>query len=224
MPDVTFNGPEGRIEAKFFQQKDPTAPIAVVMHPHPLHGGTMNNKVTYRIFETFVRCGFTVLRFNFRGVGNSESSYDNGVGELSDAAAALDWLHSQNPHAREIWIAGFSFGAWITMQLLMRRPDVKRFIAVSPPASNYDFSFFSPCPTSGLVTVGTADEITPADDIEALLKKTTRQKGVKIHFAKIPGADHFYVQQQDDLGKLLTNYIVQNSGAENTPAAARSAK
>jgi hypothetical protein len=223
MPDVTFNGPEGRIEGKFFQQKDPTAPIAVVMHPHPLHGGTMNNKVTYRLYECFVRCGFTVLRFNFRGVGHSEGGYDNGVGELSDAAAALDWLHSQNPHAREIWVAGFSFGAWITMQLLMRRPDIKRFLAVSPPAGNYDFSFFSPCPTSGLVTVGTHDEITPADDIETLLKKTTRQKGVKIHLSKIPYADHFYTQQQDELAQIVGKYILENMGDANTAEAARRA-
>lgn len=211
MPDITYQGPNGRLEGKYFQHKDPTAPIALIMHPHPMHGGTMNNKVTYRLYETFARCGFSVMRFNFRGVGNSEGSYDNGVGELADAAASLDWLHAQCPNASEIWIAGFSFGAWITMQLLMRRPDVKRFIAVSPPAGNYDFAFLSPCPTSGLVCVGTHDEITPADDIERLLKKTTRQKGIKIHFAKVPYADHFYTQQQDELGELHTRYILENT-------------
>ncbi|MFZ2620255.1 MAG: alpha/beta hydrolase [Alphaproteobacteria bacterium] len=221
MPDVTFNGAAGRIEGKFFAQKDPTAPICVIMHPHPLHGGTMNNKVTYRLFESFVRCGFTVLRFNFRGVGNSEGSYDNGVGELADAATALDWLHSQYPHCKEIWIAGFSFGAWITMQLLMRRPDVARFISLSPPAGNYDFSFFSPCPTSGLICVGTADEITPAADVESLLKRTNRQKGVTLSMAKVPNADHFYTQQQEELGTLLINYITNNVGDKSTPAAAR---
>ncbi len=210
MPDVTFNGPAGRIEGKYFQQKEnPTAPIALILHPHPMHGGTMNNKVTYRLYESFVRCGFSVLRFNFRGVANSEGNYDNGVGELSDAASALDWLHAQNPHTREIWVAGFSFGAWITMQLLMRRPDIRRFIAVSPPAGNYDFSFFSPCPTSGFVMVGTHDEITPAEEIQNLLKKTTRQKEVKIHFATIPYADHFYTQQQDELGHMICKYIEQ---------------
>lgn len=210
MPDVTFVGPEGRLEGKLFQAKDKTAPIALVMHPHPQHGGTMNNKVAYRLYESFARCGFSVLRFNFRGVGNSEGSFDNGIGELSDAAAALDWLHSQCPRARSIWIGGFSFGAWITMQLLMRRPDVKRFIAISPPANNYDFSFFSPCPSSGFVTVGTADDITPAENIEELLKNTARQKGVQIHFAKVPDADHFYIDKQDQLSALLCKYIQQN--------------
>ncbi len=224
MPDITFNGPAGRIEGKFFQHEEPTAPIVVVMHPHPLHGGTMNNKVTYRLYESFARCGFTVMRFNFRGVGNSEGQYDNGVGELSDAAAALDWLHSEFPHTKEIWVAGFSFGAWITMQLLMRRPDIKRFIAVSPPTGNYDFSFFSPCPTSGLVLVGTQDEITPASEIETFLSKTTRQKGIKINMAKIPEADHFYTQQQDKLAYILTKYITDNMGDANTAEAARRKK
>lgn len=216
MPDITFNGPAGRIEGKYFQAKDPRAPIAVVMHPHPLHGGTMNTKVTYRIYEAFAKCGFSVLRFNFRGVGNSQGEYDNGVGELSDAAAALDWLHAQHPSTSGIWIAGFSFGSWITLQLLMRRPDVHRFLAVSPPAGMYDFSFLSPCPASGFVVVGDNDEITPSTDIENLLKKTARQKDVKIHYSKILGADHFYTEQQEELAQKLTQYIMAN--LENEPA------
>lgn len=215
MPDMIFNGPAGRIEGKYFQAKDPNAPIALVMHPHPLHGGTMNNKVTYRTYETFARSGFSVLRFNFRGVGNSEGEFDNGVGELADAAAALDWLHAQHPDTPAIWIAGFSFGAWITLQLLMRRPDVKRFIAVSPPAGMYDFSFLSPCPASGFVMVGTHDEITPAPDVEQLLKKTGRQKGVKIHFSKIPGADHFYTDYQNQLSQTLYQYITSQQTQED---------
>ena len=210
MPDITFAGPAGRIEGKYFQAAEPTAPIALVMHPHPQHGGTMNNKVTYRMFESFARCGFSVLRFNFRGVGNSEGEYDNGLGELTDAAAALDWLHSQHPKAREIWISGFSFGSWIMLQLLMRRPDVTRFIAVSPPAGMYDMSFLSPCPTSGFVLVGDSDEVTPAEDIEDLLKKTARQKGAKIHYSKISGGDHFFRDQQDDLSKVICQYIISN--------------
>lgn len=216
MPDITFNGPEGRIEGKYFQAEDPNAPIALVMHPHPQHGGTMNNKVTYRIFESFVRCGFTVLRFNFRGVGNSEGEFDSGVGELSDAAAALDWLHAQHPHTRGIWISGFSFGSWIMLQLLMRRPDVKRFIAVSPPMGMYDHSFLSPCPSSGFIMCGTNDEITPHTDIEEQLKKTARQKDTKLHYSTIPGADHFYTQHQEELGKTLCQYIVSNM--EKAPA------
>lgn len=212
MPDVNFLGPNGRLEAKYFAQKNNESPIAVILHPHPLHGGTMNNKVTYRLFETFVRHGFSTLRFNFRGVGASEGTFDNGVGELSDAAAALDWLHAQHPHTPEIWLAGFSFGAWITMQMLMRRPDLKRFVAVAPPAGMYDFTFLSPCPTSGLVVFGTADEITPAQDTENLLKKSTRQKGITISAAKINGADHFFTNQQDELAATIGAYLQREVG------------
>lgn len=215
MPDVNFQGPAGRLEAKYFAQPKPDCPIAVILHPHPLHGGTMNNKVTYQIFATFVKLGFNVLRFNFRGVENSEGTFDNGIGELSDAAAALDWLHAQHPHTPEIWLAGFSFGSWITMQLLMRRPDLKRFIAVAPPAGLYDFGFLSPCPTSGLVIYGTADELTPPQDTEAMLKRTTRQKGITLSAAKIRGADHFFTTHQEDLVATLTAYITRERGKAN---------
>jgi alpha/beta superfamily hydrolase len=90
--------------------------------------------------------GFTVLRFNFRGVGRSQGEYDQGIGELSDAASALDYLQAMNTNAKHCWVAGFSFGAWIGMQLLMRRPEITGFVSVSPPANMYDFSFLAPCP------------------------------------------------------------------------------
>jgi len=125
VPDVIINGPEGRIEARYHHARAPAAPMAIVLHPHPQHGGTMNNKVVYTLYQCFVRHGFSTLRFNFRGVGRSQGSFDRGEGELSDAASALDWLQTYNPNAQFCWIAGFSFGAWIGMQLLMRRPDIK---------------------------------------------------------------------------------------------------
>lgn len=218
MPDVTFNGPAGRIEGKYYPATKPNAPIALVMHPHPQHGGTMNNKVTYRMYEAFVKAGFATLRFNFRGVGNSQGQWDEGVGELSDAAAALDWLHNQNSHCQSIWIAGFSFGSWITMQLLMRRPDVNRFIAVAPPVGKYDFSFFSPCPTSGLFITGTQDELFDYKDLKKFIQKTPRQKGVKLHYSEIQDGDHFFTEQQDELAKVLSGYI--KSSLTSSPSSA----
>jgi len=95
----------------------------------------MNNKVVYAMYHSFVRRGFSTLRFNFRGVGRSQGKFDNGQGELSDAAAALDWMQSFNANAAACWVGGFSFGAWIGMQLLMRRPEIDGFISVAP-ASN----------------------------------------------------------------------------------------
>ena len=157
MPDVIINGPEGRIEGRYHHARGGTAPMALVLHPHPLHGGTMNNRVVYTIYQAFVRRGFSTLRFNFRGVGRSQGSFDRGEGELADAAAALDWLQTYNQNAVSCWVAGYSFGAWIGMQLLMRRPEIEAFISVAPPANSYDFSFLAPCPSSGLILHGDQD-------------------------------------------------------------------
>ncbi len=151
MPDVMFTGPEGRLEGRYHQSKEEHAPIALILHPHPQYGGTMNHKVVFSLFHVFVNRGFSVLRFNTRGVGRSQGRFDNGMGELSDAAAALDWLQSMNADAKSCWIAGYSFGAWIGMQLLMRRPEIDCFVSVSPPANSYDFAFLAPCPSSGLI-------------------------------------------------------------------------
>ena len=137
--------------------------MALVLHPHPQHGGTMNNKLVYALYQSFVRRGFSTLRFNFRGVGRSQGSFDRGEGELSDAAAALDWLQTYNPNAGTCWVAGFSFGAWIGMQLLMRRPEIESFIAVAPPANIYDFTFLAPCPSSGLILQGDQDTVVPVE-------------------------------------------------------------
>ena len=120
MPEVIFNGPEGRLEGRYHHSKISNAPAAILLHPHPQHGGTMNNKVVYSLYQSFVKRGFSTLRFNFRGVGRSQGVFDSGQGELSDAASALDWMQTNNPNAQTCWIAGFSFGAWIGMQLMMR--------------------------------------------------------------------------------------------------------
>lgn len=132
MPDVIFNGPEGRLEGRYQPGKTPNAPVALILHPHPQFGGTMNNKVVYHLFHAFAQRGFATLRFNFRGVGRSQGEFDNGIGELSDAAAALDWLQTFNTDAPATWVAGFSFGAWISMQLLMRRPEIQALFLLPP--------------------------------------------------------------------------------------------
>ena len=146
MPEVIFPGPDGRLEGRYHPQRGKDAPIAIILHPHPLYGGTMNNKIVYDLFYMFQKRNFTTLRFNFRGVGRSQGEFDSGIGELADAATALDWLQATNPAASQCWVAGYSFGAWIGMQLLMRRPETDGFISVSPPSNMYDFSFLAPCP------------------------------------------------------------------------------
>ena len=199
MPEVIINGPEGRLEGRYHPAKDPNAPLALLLHPHPQHGGTMNNKVVYAMYQIFARRRFSSLRFNCRGVGRSQGSFDRGEGELSDAASALDWLQNYNPDAPYCFIAGFSFGAWIGMQLLMRRPEITGFISVAPPANMYDFSFLAPCPTSGLIVQGSADDIVPEESVTHLIAKLAKQKDVVIDYQKIDSATHFFKEHLSEL-------------------------
>ena len=207
MPEVIFNGPDGRLEGRYQLSKTPNAPIALVLHPHPQYGGTMNNKVVYALYQHFVQRGFSVLRFNFRGVGRSQGSFDNGLGELSDAASALDWLQTQNPNAADCWIAGFSFGAWISMQLMMRRPEIGGFISIAPPASIYDFSFLAPCPSSGMIVHGDKDELVPLAAVNKLAQKLSAQKNIKIDYRVVEGADHFFSNRADELAAIVDTYL-----------------
>ena len=207
MPEVLFAGPEGRLEGRYTPGKSPSAPIALILHPHPQHGGTMNNKVVYSLFTAFAERDFSTLRFNFRGVGRSQGIYDRGEGELSDAASALDWLQSINPNARSVWVAGFSFGAWIGMQLLMRRPEIESFISVAPPANMLDFSFLAPCPSSGLILHGEADEIVPEPFVSKLVTKLSNQRGIHLDYRVVPEAGHFFTNQLDQLASHVEDYL-----------------
>ena len=186
MPELIINGPAGRLEARYHHEAGANSPIALILHPHPQFGGTMNNQVVYHLYYMFAERGFSVLRFNFRGVGRSQGYFDNGPGELADAASALDWLQLQNPDSRSCWIAGVSFGTWIAMQLLMRRPEIDGFICVAPPANLYDYSFLAPCPSSGLMVNGDKDRVVPTASVAELAAKTKVQKGIKIEHAIVP--------------------------------------
>ena len=141
--EIFIPGPAGRLEGKYYKNPKFGSPVAIVLQPHPQYGGSMNNKIVQTIYNIFLENDFSVIKINFRGVGKSLGTYDNGIGELTDAAAALDWLQSENPAAKTTWIAGFSFGSWLALQLLMRRPEISGFVVISPPASLYDFSFLN---------------------------------------------------------------------------------
>jgi uncharacterized protein len=207
MPEVIFNGADGRLEGRYHHGKSVSAPLAVILHPHPLHGGTMNNKIVYDLFHVFARRGFSVLRFNFRGVGRSQGGFDHGQGELRDAAAALDWMQSYSPNSSSCWVAGISFGAWIGMQLLMRRPEIHGFISVSLPANMYDFSFLAPCPSSGLMVHGGNDTVVPAESVSKLVQKLSQQRGIKIDLDVIPDADHFFSAHPTELRRAVERYL-----------------
>ncbi len=220
MPEVLINGPEGRLEGRYNHSKETNAPIALLLHPHPQHGGTMNNKVVYALYHVFARLGFSALRFNFRGVGRSQGVFDRGEGELSDAASALDWLQTYNPNARGCWIGGFSFGAWIGMQLLMRRPEIDGFVSVAPPANLFDFSFLAPCPASGIIIQGDRDQLVPMEPVQKLINKLMHQRDIRIEYRVIAGADHFFAGQLEELSSAVESYVASNS-APRAAAAGR---
>ncbi len=213
MPEIFFNGPAVRIEGRYYPSPVPNASIALILHPHPLYGGTMQNKVVHTLGQIFQRQNFSVLRFNFRGVGRSVGEFDHGLGELADAASALDWLQQFNENAPQCWIAGFSFGAWISMQLLMRRPEISGFISIAPPANLYDFSFLAPCPASGTIVHGTADQVVPVEAVEKLVAKLSSQKNIQLDHQKIKGANHFFENHMNELSKHVESYLSKRIAA-----------
>jgi len=208
MPEVIFAGPEGRLEGRYQRGRGENPPLALVLHPHPLFGGSMNNRAVYELYNMFLRRGFSVMRFNFRGVGRSVGEYDQGQGELADAATALDYLQSLNPNAPFAWVGGFSFGSWIGMQLLMRRPEIVGFISVSASANLFDFTFLAPCPSSGIVIHGEADKVCAPEDTKTMVDRTRTQKGRKIDFQVIPGADHFFETHMDEMIAASDAYLM----------------
>jgi len=204
MPEVIFPGPDGRLEGRYQPGSRPRAPVAIILHPHP---GTMNNHIVHMLYNVFAKRGFATLRFNFRGVGRSQGEFDNGIGELSDAASALDWLQQYNPEAQITWVAGFSFGAWIGMQLLMRRPEIKGFISVAPPANLYDFGFLAPCPSSGLIVNGANDEVVTAGGVQKLVDKLKTQRHITITHEIVEQANHFFEKEMVELQGLVEGYV-----------------
>ncbi|MHA7859474.1 MAG: alpha/beta hydrolase [Henriciella sp.] len=207
MAEMLIQGPQGRIEARYTPPPYEGASIALILHPHPRAGGTMQDPITIRLYQMFEEKGFGVLRFNTRGVGRSQGVYDQGVGELEDAAFVLDYMENLTESPRYVWCAGYSFGAWITLQLLMRRPEIDGFLAIAPPANHYDLSFLAPCPASGLIISGESDAISKPSDVERALTKVRIQKGEEIERASIPGANHFFQDKHDELIDLCSAYV-----------------
>jgi alpha/beta superfamily hydrolase len=204
VPDIILPGSAGRIEVRYQRQKAPGAPMAVVLHPHPQFHGL----------------GCSTVRFNFRGVGRSQGTFDSGAGELSDAAAVLDWMNTLYPNPSHVWVCGISFGAWIGMQLLMRRPEITGFVSIAPPASMYDFAFLAPCPASGLIVHGTKDSVVPEADVQKLVDRLTAQKGIKIAYDKIEGANHFFDKHEADVLASVQAYVSKSMGV-SPPAKAK---
>ena len=141
--------------------------------------------------------------------------FDHGQGELRDAAAALDWMQQHNPNSSGCWVAGFSFGSWIAMQLLMRRPEIHGFMCASLPANMYDFGFLAPCPSSGLIIHGERDTVTPTEAVTKLVNKLSQQRGIVIDFETLEGSDHFfngYLSEYDAICEAYLNKRLKPAG------------
>jgi len=158
----------------------------VVTHPHPLYGGSMNNNVVESVVQSYREKGYTTLRFNFRGVGESGGTYDDGTGEQEDVRAAVAYLTQLG--TTSIDLAGYSFGSWVNAHCIGDLNDVHRMIMVSPPVAFMDFSFFGRCSKLRLVIAGSEDDIAPPGMIEAMLPVWSPEAVFRI----VKGADHFY--------------------------------
>ena len=208
--EIFIPGPSGRLEGKYFKNNRKNSPVAIILQPHPQYGGTMNNRIVQETYNIFVKNNFSVLRINFRGVGKSEGTFDNGQGELSDAAAALDWIERENQDYSQCWVSGFSFGSLICMQLIMRRPEVNKFIAIAPQPNVYDFTFLAPCPSSGQVVFGEKDELVSKESINELNNRLKNQKGIEVVFSEIKNSNHFFSNKEEEL-KIAINAYVKKS-------------
>jgi len=193
-----IDGPAGPLEARWDRPPMPrTTARAVVCHPHPLHGGTLSNKVVHTLAITLAEAGIPALRFNFRGVGASAGHYDHGDGETDDLLAVIDHVRRQEPHS-EIWLGGFSFGAYVALRGCQRRP-VARLITVAPPVNLFDCQNLAPPPLPWLLIQGEADEIVPC---RAVLD-WARARPHPPRVACLDGAGHFFHRRLHDLRQTL---------------------
>lgn len=196
-----INGPVGRLEA-LLEEPDEGAPrfAALVCHPHPRHGGTMHNKVVYRIARGLRKAGGVVLRFNYRGVNLSEGVYDHGVGETEDARTCLEWLRPRYPQLPAM-IAGFSFGSRIALRIGSQRPDLKKVIAAGFPTVYKDRSYLDPCVVPRTFIHSTHDEFGPKDELAAVVAELDGPPELVF----IESKDHFFVDALDAFEQAVIN-------------------
>jgi uncharacterized protein len=192
-------GPTGRLEALLEEPEDQEARHAVlVCHPHPQHGGTMHNKVVYRIARGLRRAGAVVLRFNYRGVNLSEGEYDNGIGETEDARAALAVLRSRYP-GLPFSLAGFSFGSRIALQLGCETPGASRLIAVGFPANSNERHSLGHCPVPRTFIASTHDQFSAVPAMEAYFGALEEPK----ELIWIEASDHFFSGMLDEFENAI---------------------
>lgn len=185
--------PHGRLEA-LWEAPDRPALAALVCHPHPLQGGTMNNNVVYRTAKALGRAGAAVLRFNFRGVGASTGEHDRGEGELDDVRAALDALCERAPDL-PVWLAGFSFGARVGLRVGAEDGRVERLLGIGLVPRMFDFSFLAACRKPRAFVHGAEDELAPLTEVETLIVGLPPPRAL----FPVAGATHLFPGKLDAL-------------------------
>jgi len=194
----------GQLEAILKEpREDSPKGVALVLHPHPLGGGTMHNKVVFRAAAALNDAALTTLRINFRGVGQSTGEHDEGRGELGDARAGLDYS-SQHYPGLPITLCGFSFGARVGLEVGIHDPRVAYLIGIGTPLQNYDFSFLEACRKPLLLVHGEHDEF---GDVERLRKLVSElEKNTPVTLVVIPGAGHFFDNGLDELKRAIAEW------------------
>ena len=173
----------------------------LVTHPHPLYGGDMYNNVVDSVVNAYCKKGYSTLRFNFRGIGQSQGNHEQGTGEQEDVKGALSYLSSLGKSS--IDLVGYSFGAWVNAQGLDGFVNVDRVIMVSPPVGFIDFLFLGYSPGIKLVIAGSEDDIAPPAMIREMLPSWNPDASLKI----IEGADHFYGGKLKELIDIIQNFL-----------------
>jgi alpha/beta superfamily hydrolase len=198
-------GPAGHLEAvtTLAAEPDAMAAIAIVCHPHPLHEGTMNNKVVHTLNRSFNHAGIGAIRFNFRGVGKSEGQYGEGQGETEDTLAVMDWAADEFPGV-PIWLAGFSFGAYTSLRAATQR-DIAGLISVAPPVHLFDLTELSVPDQPWLVVQGDQDEIVSCPAVT----KWTRGLSPRPTLIKMKDAGHFFHHRLTDLHDVVLDFLSQ---------------
>lgn len=202
---VNLQGPSGLIEAILSQPAVEAPIVAIICHPHPLHGGSLQNKVVHTLMRTFRELMITSVRFNFRGVGKSEGHYDRGIGEVDDAIAVLSWVKMQYPQAT-IWFSGFSFGAFVAAAAVSSKVKtahtIEQLIMVAPPVETFDFSVINFSLVSTCVVMGEQDDI-----VAPIAVKNWAKQHPIVDMLWLPEADHFFHGRLSVLKDILMIYL-----------------
>jgi uncharacterized protein len=201
-----IEGPVGRLEGLLNQGNENVSYAALVCHPHPLYGGTLHNKVVFHTMKALNSFGFPVLRFNFRGTGLSQGEHDNGVGEVDDVRAALDWLDRE--FHLPIIFAGFSFGAAVGLQAACSDQRVKAAVALGLPVVPadervYDLSSLHDCTKPKLLVSGARDQFGPSIELQRLIESVPEPKRLVL----IEGADHFFEGRLKELRQTIEQWL-----------------